>query len=61
MTEITISFLYACHTPSYKSKEDKSLIFCWLGCSVIVLKFVEGHLSKESITTLSSFNYSCSI
>lgn len=52
MTGIKISFLYTCHTPSHKSKEDKSLIFCCLGCSVIVLKFVEGHLSKGSTTTV---------
>lgn len=61
MTGIKISFLYTCHTPSHKLKEDKSLIFSWLGCRVILLKFVEGYLQKGRIATLSPSACSCSI
>lgn len=61
MTGIKVSFLCTCHTPSHKSKEDKSFNFCGLICRVILLKFVEGCLPKGNIATLSSFSYSCSI
>lgn len=60
MTAIKISFLYTCHTPCHKSKEDKSLSFCWLGCRVILLRFAKGHLPEGNVATVSSLTYSCS-